>query len=271
MGSNTPYRQWIETNLTTPQFPCYTWNQIFPNSITLVHKTRLETIGIIATVVAAAAGVSQAWTAWQAYQSSQQNSPSNISSSPSPAVAATPNTFISSSPSPAVAATPNTLGGGSLASEVGADYTKLRDLLVAQKYKEADQETTRMMLYVSLREKEGWLDAKAIENFPCQDLRTINQLWLQNSNQRFGFSVQNEIYNQVGKDWRKLYDQVGWQENDKFRAYNELIFEMRAPRGHLPRVRSVDELGREVEGMGVRDWGYGVVWVAHSRIETCKL
>ncbi|NJL90528.1 MAG: hypothetical protein HC916_12620 [Coleofasciculaceae cyanobacterium SM2_1_6] len=33
-----------------------------------MHKTRFETIGIIAAVVAAAATVSQAWTAWQAYQ-----------------------------------------------------------------------------------------------------------------------------------------------------------------------------------------------------------
>ncbi|NJL88377.1 MAG: GUN4 domain-containing protein [Coleofasciculaceae cyanobacterium SM2_1_6] len=234
-----------------------------------MHKTRLETIGIIATVVAAAAGAIQAWTSWQAYQSSQQNSPSNISSSPSPAYQSSqqsPPSSISSSPSPAVAATPNTLGGGSLASEVGANYTKLRELLVAQKYQEADEETNRMMLYVSFREKEGWLDVKAIENFPCQDLRTINQLWLQNSNQRFGFSVQKEIYNQFGKDWLKLYDQVGWRENDKYKAYNELIFEMRAPRGHLP-FRVWDDLGL---GYGWVNFGVGNSPLA-SRLVKCSI
>jgi hypothetical protein len=120
-----------------------------------------------------------------------------------------------------------------LASEVGVDYTKLRNLLVARKFKEADQETARIMLWVACREKEGWLDEESINKFPCQDLLTIDQLWVQKSNGRFGFSVQKEIYNQVGKDFDKFADQVEWKVGKEWKNYNELMFEMRAPRGHL--------------------------------------
>ncbi|MFM6271628.1 MAG: GUN4 domain-containing protein, partial [Dolichospermum sp.] len=80
-----------------------------------------------------------------------------------------------------------------LKSYVGMDYRKLRDLLKAGKWKEADEETLRVMLAVA-REREGWLNVESIDNFPCADLRTIDQLWVKYSDGRFGFSVQKRIY-----------------------------------------------------------------------------
>ena len=47
---------------------------------------------------------------------------------------------------------------------------------------------------LALGQKEGWLGSEDIENFPCEDLRTINQLWLDYSDGKFGFSVMKEIY-----------------------------------------------------------------------------
>ncbi len=55
-----------------------------------------------------------------------------------------------------------------LKSDAGMDYSKLRDLLKAGKWKEADEETLRVMLAVAKREKEGWL---ALPNLSC---KTIN-------------------------------------------------------------------------------------------------
>ncbi|MFM6310751.1 MAG: GUN4 domain-containing protein, partial [Dolichospermum sp.] len=81
----------------------------------------------------------------------------------------------------------------SLKSAVGMDYTKLQDLLAAGKWKEADQETASVMLAVAkpiLGFYIDFLDVKGIDNFPCEDLRTIDQLWVKYSNGRFGFSVQ---------------------------------------------------------------------------------
>ena len=86
-----------------------------------------------------------------------------------------------------------------LSSKKGIDYTRLRDLLKAGEWKEADQETLAVMLKIADREKEGWLNIYSIEQFPCTDLRTIDQLWVRYSNGHFGFSVQKVIWQEVGK------------------------------------------------------------------------
>ncbi|MFM6817170.1 MAG: GUN4 domain-containing protein, partial [Dolichospermum sp.] len=86
----------------------------------------------------------------------------------------------------------------SLQSSCGVDYRKLRDLLAAGKWKEADEETRQVMLAVAKRERERWLNVESIDNFPCADLRTIDQLWVKYSDGRFGFSVQKRIYQGLG-------------------------------------------------------------------------
>ncbi|MCA1992305.1 MAG: GUN4 domain-containing protein, partial [Coleofasciculus sp. S288] len=52
---------------------------------------------------------------------------------------------------------------------------------------------------------------QSIENFPCSDLRTIDQLWVQHSNGRFGFSVQKKIWQEVGRDDDVFFERIGWQ------------------------------------------------------------
>ncbi len=118
-------------------------------------------------------------------------------------------------------------------------YRQLRDLLKAGKWEEADGETAKVMLQVAGRTKEGWLDSHSIQNFPCEDLRAIDQLWVKYSNGRFGFSVQKRIWQQVGGkvDYEtecRLGDRVGWRVNDKWLNYDDLTFSRNAPLGHLP-------------------------------------
>ncbi len=60
----------------------------------------------------------------------------------------------------------------------GVDYTQLRDFLAAGEWSKADLETGKVMCQAAGKESEGWLDVQDIDNFPCEDLRTINQLWL---------------------------------------------------------------------------------------------
>ena len=129
-----------------------------------------------------------------------------------------------------------------LKSARGFDYTRLRDLLAAGKWQEADQETRKVMLKAARREKEGWFDTDSIENFPCDDLRTIDQLWVKYSRGRFGFSVQKKIWLEVGGkvDYEtecKLGDRVGWRKEGKWvnYDYDDLTFNQKpAPVGHLP-------------------------------------
>lgn len=131
-----------------------------------------------------------------------------------------------------------------LSSEKGVDYRKLRDLLKAGSWKEADEETLRVMLKAAGRE-EKYLDTESIDNFPCTDLRTIDQLWVKYSKGRFGFSVQKRIWESVGgkpgewdvKIFKKFCDRVGWYEmkKDEWTEYpDEFTFSLNAPGGHLP-------------------------------------
>ncbi|MDD1469537.1 GUN4 domain-containing protein, partial [Dolichospermum sp. ST_sed5] len=89
-------------------------------------------------------------------------------------------------------------------SKIGQDYTTLKKYLAAGKWKEADAETARVMLAVAKREKEGWLDFGSIDNFPCEDLRTIDQLWVKYSDGKFGFSVQKRIYQGLENSTKKM-------------------------------------------------------------------
>lgn len=128
-----------------------------------------------------------------------------------------------------------------LKSARGVNYSKLQQLLAAGNWKEADEETGKVMCQVAGREKEGWLRREDIDNFPCEDLRTINQLWLNYSNGKFGFSVQKEIYESLGGTRKygqqvseKFGDRVGWRKGGSWLYDSDLTYSDEAPKAHLP-------------------------------------
>jgi serine/threonine protein kinase len=138
-------------------------------------------------------------------------------------------------PKPAL---PETAG---VVSAVGMDYINLRNLLAAKKWKEADKETARVMLKVAGREKERYLDTESIEKFPCEDLGTIDQLWVKDSNGRFGFSVQKRIYQSLGgtteydrKVREKFGDRVGWRKKQRMAVLQRPHFFRESTRSSPP-------------------------------------
>ncbi|MEA5624143.1 GUN4 domain-containing protein [Nostoc sp. UHCC 0251] len=156
-----------------------------------------------------------------------------------------------------------------LPSEKGVDYTRLRDLLKAGQWKEADQETLAVMLKASDRESEGWLSSECIDKFPCTDLRTIDQLWKKYSNGHFRFSVQKQIWESVGKDYEKFGDRVGWRKgmffNKEWLKYSDLTFRPEnSPQGHLP-------CGARGKLEYALSCGIVMNRGVFSRVETCKL
>ncbi|MEH2419596.1 MAG: GUN4 domain-containing protein [Nostoc sp.] len=172
--------------------------------------------------------------------------------------------------------------GNDLLSEKGVDYRRLRDLLKAGNWKEADQETLAVMLKASDREQKGWLDLESINNFPCTDLRTIDQLWVKYSDGHFGFSVQKRIWKSVGKDYEKFGDRVGWRKgiffNKEWLSYSDLTFTKNSPQGHLPalwreliRIGILEFLMVEKGELGWREFGFRNSGVRFfSRVETCS-
>ena len=140
-----------------------------------------------------------------------------------------------------------------LKTAVEPDYTKLRDLLAQKKWQEADEETRQVILAVGNRKTEGWLDIPTVDNFPKEDLHTIDQFWVKYSNGRFGFSVQKRIYQSLGgtrnykdKIWEAFGDQVGWRNGGNWLNYSNITFDITAPEAHLPR--------------SYWEWGSGVFW-----------
>ncbi|NEO54185.1 MAG: protein kinase [Okeania sp. SIO3B5] len=136
----------------------------------------------------------------------------------------------------------------SLVSASGIDYTKLRDLLVAGKWKEANKETNIVMKKAAQVGWFGGLNSKNIKKIPCQDLQIVDQLWIKYSNGHFGLSVQKEIYLDTGnlplkynkKTYKRFGEEVGWKLKQNRGLIGgwlyslNIIFERNAPRGHLP-------------------------------------
>jgi eukaryotic-like serine/threonine-protein kinase len=165
-----------------------------------------------------------------------------------------------------------------LKSSVGIDYKKLYNLLITKKWQEADEETARVMLAIAKREKEGYLDTRSINNFPCEDLCTIDNLWVKCSDGRFGFSVQKKIYQSLGGTkkyddniWQSFGETVGWRKEGKWLYYKNITFDKTATKehrkGHLP-VAFGYEGGWFLLGLGGLGGGQGWVEV-FCRLHTC--
>jgi uncharacterized caspase-like protein len=121
-----------------------------------------------------------------------------------------------------------------LSSDRGVDYTKLRDLLKAQQWKKADHETYLVMLQVMELKDGDEVGGEEIDTASLTDLRTINNLWLKYTEQRFGFSTQMRVWKEVSDDYEAFGKRVGWRKGDSWLYYSEMIFDLSAPKGHLP-------------------------------------
>ena len=168
-----------------------------------------------------------------------------------------------------------------LLSERGVGYTQLRNLLALGKWKEADQKTQRLMLEASGRlgkdpsgsnTQYSWL-----KNIPCADLKTIDRLWVEYSNARFGFSVQKEKWLKLGGDehgWQEwqIGTELGWTY---YYGWN-LHFSLDAPVGHLP-VANIGNVGKPGAGSYLnnpnhnREWFLGEFFALWQRLIECSM
>ncbi|CCI06493.1 protein kinase domain-containing protein [Microcystis aeruginosa] len=158
-----------------------------------------------------------------------------------------------------------------LKSAKGIDYRNLEDLLKRQQWKEADIITFETMLRIC--DRHGFLRVKDIDIFPCEDLQIIDQLWLNYSQEKFGFSIQKQIFDQLdnGQQYNdKLWDDfgliIGWRKDNKNIRYDRAIFDINAPRGHLP-CRIFDLWNWGGVGGGTGSLFYSLAW----RLAKCKI
>jgi hypothetical protein len=62
----------------------------------------------------------------------------------------------------------------------------------------------------------------------------MNQLWVKYSQNRFGFSIQSQIYQAVGEDYGQFCSRVGWLTYHTHDPAKSLQYSLAAPIGHLP-------------------------------------
>ncbi|MEB3233355.1 MAG: GUN4 domain-containing protein [Leptolyngbyaceae bacterium] len=145
-------------------------------------------------------------------------------------------------------------------------YQKLAEYLEQQDWKAADKETYRMIL-ASVGKTSG-LAVRDLQTMPCDDLLRMDRLWLNASNNHFGFSAQKAVWEECGspmdynRDWERFGDRVGWRKDGDWLTYDDVIFDTSAPYAHHP-----------VLGGGVCVvWGLVVVSVSSlaSRLAQCS-
>ena len=152
-------------------------------------------------------------------------------------------------------------------------YAKLEGHLRAQQWKKADDETYRLMITTVGKDEGVWFEREELLNFPCDELRAIDGLWVKYSNGHFGFSVQKQIYVECGgkldgsypdnEVWELFGDRVGWRNNGGWMNYSDLSPSLSSCQGIFPW------LGGSL-GWGI---GYDGVWFLFLfyRTKSCEL
>ena len=127
-------------------------------------------------------------------------------------------------------------------------YSQLQEFLKAGNFKEADQETSRVILDAVNRSRDD-LTPNDMKQLPCTILQVIDKLWRDYSSDRFGFSIQLRLYTEVGGSLdtlraqnmgilEKYGDRVGWRKNGKWQGdnYPNWDFSLSAPEGSFPAI-----------------------------------
>lgn len=138
-------------------------------------------------------------------------------------------------------------------SESSEDYTsvdckQLEKYLNATLWRMADIETRKLITMACGGNPADQQITPSINQLPCADLQKIDQLWVKYSRGRFGFSVQQSIWQPLEQKlysktdvWAAFGDRVGWRINHLFKQnywkqHKELTFDAKAPVGHLPHL-----------------------------------
>lgn len=120
-----------------------------------------------------------------------------------------------------------------LQSAKGINYIRLWRLLKKQDWKAANEETHQRLVEAGGQEQRD-LRLIDVERIPLIDLKTIDCLWSEFSNNRFGFSAQLSIWETATPDLDAFGKQVDWRRNNSWIGYDFIDFSLSAARGHLP-------------------------------------
>jgi hypothetical protein len=156
---------------------------------------------------------------------------------------------------------------------------ELDNLMKYKKWTEADYKNWQFMLFIANKEKHEFFDLEDIKNFPCSELKKLDELWVKHSKGLYGFSVRKKIYlatgNSLEVDWEtgrivnwsqeayeKLGDRVGWRAGGNWLTLQE-SYKYAELRGHYPKITNVVQIGDDLE--------FGPLFLTSFLAETCRL
>ena len=124
-------------------------------------------------------------------------------------------------------------------------YETLQNLLKENKWLEADKETVRLILAIAGEEEIENLRPEEIAAIDCSELQVIDRLWLNYSDDRFGFSIQAKVYQDLGGDEQSTIEQdakliqqwgdkLGWRKDGNWLKCSDLDYSEDAAKGGLP-------------------------------------
>jgi len=148
-------------------------------------------------------------------------------------------------PSTSGEASPSPVDAVELVSEAGRNYEPLREALRAGEFEKADDITREELIQLagSGAVKRGWVYFSEVKFIPVEDLQTIDALWKASSKNKFGFSVQKEVWMQQSKYWTRFFKKIDWVQGEMnyYRKWPaEFIYNAEdAPKGHLPLTNAL--------------------------------
>ncbi|KAE8717574.1 Tetrapyrrole-binding protein [Hibiscus syriacus] len=130
-------------------------------------------------------------------------------------------------------------------------FDTLQHHLSTQNFFQADEETRRLLIVLAgeAAQKRGYVFFSEVQFIAEADLKAIDELWRQCSDNRFGYSVQKKLWQKANKDFTKFFLKVGWMkkldteiEQYNYRAFpSEFTWELsdETPEGHLPLTNAL--------------------------------
>ncbi|KAK6930574.1 GUN4-like [Dillenia turbinata] len=137
------------------------------------------------------------------------------------------------------------------ASQTTISYDVLQQHLSSKNYRLADEETRRLLIVLAgeAAQKRGYVFFSEVQFISEADLKTIDEMWKQHSNKKFGYSVQKRLWEKANKDFTKFFLKVGWMkkldtevEQWNYRSFpTEFMWELtdETPEGHLPLTNAL--------------------------------
>lgn len=130
-------------------------------------------------------------------------------------------------------------------------FDLLHQHLSSRNFREADEETRRLLIALAgeAAVKRGYVFFSEVQFISEADLKAIDDLWREHSNNKFGYSVQKRIFDKEKRDFTRFFIKIGWMKlletevvQYNYRAFpSEFIWELNddTPEGHLPLTNAL--------------------------------